>query len=66
MQSSAANPAASPAPVAEVSPAWAKASAAKMEDELATKYGDAQRPRLQRGLRQVAEFWRAEDGDAGL
>jgi hypothetical protein len=31
---------------------------------LVAKYGDSQRARLQRGLRQVAEFWRADDGDA--
>jgi len=45
-------------------PAWMNASAAKMETELATKYGDAQRPRAQRGLHQVAELWRAGDGDS--
>ena len=27
------------------------------------KYGEAQRPRIHRGLQQVAQFWRAEDGD---
>jgi hypothetical protein len=61
MQSSTA----SPAPVADVSPSWTNTSAAKMEGELAAKYGESQRARLQRGLHQVAEFWRAEDGDAG-
>jgi hypothetical protein len=65
MQSSAVNPATSAA-VAEASPAWAKASLTKMEDELAAKYGDAQRARLQCGLRQVAEFWRQGDGDAAI
>jgi hypothetical protein len=35
----------------------------KLENELVTKYGEAQRPRVQRGLEQVAQFWRAEDGD---
>ena len=39
-------------------------SAAKLETELAGKYGEPQRARLQRGLRQVGQFWRAEDGDA--
>ena len=43
---------------------WMNASAAKMETELAAKYGDSQKPRIQRGLHQVAEFWRADDGDA--
>ncbi len=38
-------------------------SIAKLEGELVARYGDQQRPRIQRGLKQVAEFWRAEDGD---
>ena len=36
----------------------------KLETELVAKYGEAQRARLQRGMKQVAQFWRAEDGDA--
>lgn len=44
-------------------PAWMKATMAKMQTELAAKYGEPQRARLQRGLRQVSEFWRSEDGD---
>ena len=47
-----------------VQPAWMNSSAAKMETELVAKYGEAQRSRAQRGLHQVAEFWRAGDGDA--
>ncbi len=35
----------------------------RLETELVAKYGEAQRPRLQRGMKQVAQFWRAEDGD---
>src|SRR5207249_3427467 len=35
-----------------------------LESELVAKYGEAQRPRIARGLKQVAEFWRTEDGDA--
>ena len=35
----------------------------KLETELVAKYGEAQRPRVQRSLKQVAQFWRAEDGD---
>ncbi|MGH9547605.1 MAG: hypothetical protein ACRD23_20530 [Terriglobales bacterium] len=54
----------SPAPAAEVTPSWVNDSVAKMEGKLVSKYGDSQRARAQRGLRQVAEFWRAEDGDA--
>ena len=45
-------------------PSWMKSSAARMENELVAKYGDAQRARVERGLRQVSEFWRADDGDA--
>ena len=41
-----------------------KESMARLEKELAAKYGEAERPRLARGLRQVSEFWRASDGDA--
>ena len=41
-----------------------KDSMARLEKELSAKYGEAVRPRLSRGLRQVAEFWRAPDGDA--
>ena len=43
---------------------WMKESTAKMEKQLAARYGEAQRPRIQRGLHQVEEFWRAGDGDA--
>ena len=43
---------------------WMKDSIEKMEKELVAKYGEGQRARLERGLRQVGEFWRAEDGDA--
>jgi hypothetical protein len=35
-----------------------------VESELVAKYGEAQRARAHRGIHQVAEFWRAEDGDA--
>jgi len=46
-----------------VAPAWLKSAEAKLEGELVQKYGEAQRPRIQRGLKQVSEFWRASDGD---
>jgi hypothetical protein len=45
-------------------PAWFKESVARLNTELVTKCGEAQRARLQRGLKQCGEFWRAEDGDA--
>ncbi|HUP46823.1 MAG TPA: hypothetical protein VM779_15055 [Thermoanaerobaculia bacterium] len=35
-----------------------------LQQELVAKYGEAQRPHIERGVRQVAQFWRAEDGDA--
>jgi len=41
-------------------------SISKLEGELVCQFGEAQRPRIQRGLRQVAEFWRREDGDASV
>ncbi len=37
-----------------------------IEAELVHKYGEECRGRLERGLRQVTEFWRPEDGDAGV
>ena len=43
---------------------WMKDSQTKLEKELITKYGEAQSARVQKGLKQVADFWRAEDGDA--
>jgi hypothetical protein len=49
---------------ASASPAWMRDSTARLQNELIAKYGDQQRLRVERGLRQVAEFWRAEDGDA--
>jgi len=51
---------------AAVAPAWMKDSAAKLQSELIAKYGAQQKPRLERGLHQVAEFWRADDGDAAV
>lgn len=34
-----------------------------IEDELMKKFGEAQRTRVQQGLKQVAALWRKEDGD---
>ena len=45
-------------------PDWLKDSCAKLLRERAAKYGDAQQARLQQGLKQVGEFWQADDGDA--
>jgi hypothetical protein len=44
-------------------PSWMGDSIAGLETELVDKYGESQRPRLQRGLRQTADFWRSDDGD---
>ena len=35
-----------------------------IEAELVAEHGEAQRPRIRRGLQQVAGLWRAEDGNA--
>jgi hypothetical protein len=43
---------------------WIKAASEKTQKELISKYGEGQRARAERGLAQVAEFWRSEDGDA--
>ncbi len=45
-------------------PQWMKSSNTKLESELIAKYGEAQRARLERGLAQVGQFWRNDDGDA--
>ncbi len=50
--------------VAKVTPAWLKSSTDKLERDLVAKYGESQRERAGRGLKQVAEFWRTEDGDS--
>ena len=47
------------------SPVWMKETAANLEKKLVEKYGESQRSRVQRGLKQTAEFWRASDGDQG-
>jgi hypothetical protein len=44
-------------------PAWIAGAAAKLENDLAKQYGESQRARLQRGLKQVSQSWRASDGD---
>jgi len=51
---------------AATKPNWIATSSKKMEAELVAKYGEPQRARVQRGLHQVSEFWRTEDGDAGV
>jgi len=41
-----------------------KGSATKLEAELTAKYGQPEQPRIQRGLLQMSEYWRAQDGNA--
>ena len=45
-------------------PSWMQESQSRLVTELVGRYGEGERQRLQRGLRQVADFWRPEDGDA--
>lgn len=40
-----------------------KASMTKLQHELVAKYGEDQTVRIRRGIHQVVEFWRPEDGD---
>jgi len=52
-------------PHAQQSPqvdSWKKEAMSKLETELIAKYGPSQRDRIQRGLKQVSDFWRTEDG----
>jgi hypothetical protein len=42
------------------------ASMSKLQSELVTKYGEGQAIRIRRGLHQVVEFWRPEDGDTAV
>jgi len=49
---------------AEVKKPDLTASKTALEKELLGKYGEGQRDRLARGLKQVVQFWRAGDGDA--
>jgi len=44
-------------------PTWAAASMSALEEELTAKYGEQSRSGLQRGLKQVLQFWRDDDGD---
>jgi hypothetical protein len=45
-------------------PAWMAPAVRSMETELTSRYGAGQSGRIRRGLQQVADFWRADDGDA--
>jgi hypothetical protein len=45
-------------------PTFMNDSVTKLEKELTARYGESQRPRIARGLKQVSEFWLADDGNA--
>jgi hypothetical protein len=47
-------------------PNWLSEAVVALEAELVTKYGGEQQVRIARGLQQVADFWRAEDGDRAV
>lgn len=51
----------SPAASSEID--WMPASVAALEADLVAEHGEAQGRRIQRGLDQVANFWREQDGD---
>ena len=57
-------PATNRADLPNVQPAWISRLPSTVEGELVARYGEAQRERAHRGLQQVAQFWRAEDGDS--
>jgi hypothetical protein len=44
-------------------PTWLGDSVGALEQELVDRYGEGQRERAWRGLGQVSDFWRTEDGD---
>jgi hypothetical protein len=48
----------------DASQTWMKDSQARLVQELVAKHGEAQQKRLMQGMKQVSEFWRAEDGNA--
>jgi len=45
---------------------WMDDSITKLEEKLVAEYGEGQRARLRRGMRQVASLWRESDGDAAV
>jgi hypothetical protein len=44
---------------------WMDSSMGLLQGELTARFGTEQRPRIRRGLAQVARFWRPQDGGAG-
>ena len=54
---------AAPAAGAAAEPAWLASTAPGLEAELVARYGEAERVRLSRGIRQAARRWKESDGD---
>ena len=50
------------APMTKSATAWLAPGTSKLEAELLAKHGEAQRARLERGLKQTAALWRDSDG----
>lgn len=48
------------------SPSWLVESVKKLEVELLKRYGDDVVPRINRGLKQIAGYWRVEDGNSDV
>ncbi len=44
-------------------PVVTSATIDQLTAELAARYGEAERPRIERGIKQAADFWRRPDGD---
>jgi hypothetical protein len=49
-----------------VRPAWLDQSVIKLQNELPVKLDATQKQPLQRGLKQVGQFWTEQDGDAAV
>ena len=45
---------------------WMPAATTALETELVSRHGDSQRARIHRGLQQVADYWRAGDGERAV
>jgi hypothetical protein len=43
---------------------WMKDSMVRLERDLTAKYGESRKNQINRGLHQVMEYWRPQDGDA--
>ncbi len=44
-------------------PQWFKQSRDRLKKELIARYGESQKDRIERGIGQMADFWRKDDGD---